>query len=493
LRAQPQRGGVVGWRCSRSLARGHAAGRRTCLCCRRRQHLTQQIQQAGPCPLRVASVVGEHEADNEAFVVVLRQVFIEPCPGPGRWRRGQTGSARDGVGCGCCRTLWLVHPAMWLVAQLLKLPGQAFADLARAALDLAPVAGLDLYPLSKAPFQASEGGCIGMTRSGPHEFLEEHERVIKAHLRNITGTQRHGAMIKPPCPTAQREMPLTLMTPMTTLDGNKLPCLGLGTYGLGAVHAQQAADIESVVLALQLGYGAIDTAEMYADGGAERVVGQALVRARTDGIRRESIFVVSKVYPHHAAGQALQTACESSLQRLGLQQLDLYLLHWRGRIPLADTVAGMQGLVRQGLIRHWGVSNFDVSDMLELLAIAGGKACAANQIYLSLSQRGASYDLLPWLVQHRMLAMAYSPVDKGALLEHEPLRALAAGLNLSASQLALAWAMQQHGVMAIPKAARATHLRENLAAAELSLSAATHAELDQLFPPPRHKLPLAMS
>lgn len=280
---------------------------------------------------------------------------------------------------------------------------------------------------------------------------------------------------------------------LSTADGTPMPRLGLGTWRLGESQAGHAADVEAVATALRLGYRLIDTAEMYGEGGAERVVGDALRRAAAEGVRRESLFVVSKVYPHRAGGAVLREACEASLQRLGIEQLDLYLLHWRGSVPLQETASGKQMLVSRGLIRHWGVSNFDVDDMEELHALRGAPSCVVNQIYLSLGQRGAAFALLPWLRRHGVTAMAYSPIDQGSLSGSRALADMARPLGLSAAQLALAWVLRQPGVVAIPKAAREPHLRENLAAASIELGAATLAELDRRFPPPSRKTPLAMT
>lgn len=283
------------------------------------------------------------------------------------------------------------------------------------------------------------------------------------------------------------------MAKLETLDGSAVARLGLGTWRMGESDRSHAAEVGAVAQALAIGYRLIDTAEMYGEGGAERVVGEALRQAARSGVKRESVFIVSKVYPHNAGGKSMARSCEASLRRLGLDQLDLYLLHWRGGVPLAETIAGMQALQRRGLIRHWGVSNFDVSDMQELFACTGGDDCASNQIYFSLGERGAAYALLPWLRQREISAMAYSPVDQGRLGNHPELAAAAAEMGISAAQLALAWVLHEPGVLAIPKAVNAQHLRENLATASITLPAAVLARLDALFPPPRRKTPLAMT
>lgn len=273
-----------------------------------------------------------------------------------------------------------------------------------------------------------------------------------------------------------------------------MPVLGLGTWRMGEDASRRAAEVAAVREAIALGYRLIDTAEMYGEGGAETVVGQAVAEAlRAGDVRREALFIVSKVYPHNASRRGTREACERSLKRLGLDAIDLYLLHWRGNHPLRDTVAAMQSLVADGRIAHWGVSNFDTDDMEELEPLAGsGPGCAANQVYLSLGERGPEFSLLPWQCERGMPLMAYSPIDQGALAGDKALGELAARLGVTAAQLALAAVIARPGVAAIPKAVRAAHLKENLAAAELKLDAATLEEIDRLHPPPRRKGPLAM-
>ena len=275
-------------------------------------------------------------------------------------------------------------------------------------------------------------------------------------------------------------------------NGAEVPCLGLGTWRLGEQAGQHRAEVAALRLALDIGYRVVDTAEMYADGGAESVVGEALAAATQAGLAREVVFVVSKVLPQHAGAKAMQAACERSLRRLGLDQIDLYLLHWPGHVPLAETVQGFERLQRRGWIRHWGVSNFDLDDMRELLAVPGGSACSANQVHYSLSERGIEFDLLPWLRLQQMPVMAYSPIDQGALVDHPSLRAVAERHGVTPAQLALAWVMREPDVMAIPKAADAAHLRQNWQAASLALDADDLTRLDRLFPSPVRKQPLSM-
>lgn len=273
-----------------------------------------------------------------------------------------------------------------------------------------------------------------------------------------------------------------------------MPVLGLGTWQMGEAEARRAAEVAAVREAIVLGYRLIDTAEMYGEGGAETVVGQAVAEAlRSGDVRREELFIVSKVYPHNAGRDGTRAACERSLERLGIDAIDLYLLHWRGSHPLRETVEAMQALVARGRIGRWGVSNFDTDDMEELArAVGDGPGCAVNQVYLSLGERGPEFALLPWLRGRGMPLMAYSPIDQGALAGDAALGRLAARLGVTAAQLALAAVIARPGVVAIPKAVRSAHLKENLAAADLVLDAATLAELDRLRPPPRRKMPLAM-
>jgi diketogulonate reductase-like aldo/keto reductase len=281
--------------------------------------------------------------------------------------------------------------------------------------------------------------------------------------------------------------------------GGALPVLGLGTWRLGEDEGRRAQEVATLREALDLGYRLIDTAEMYGEGGAETVVGQAVAQAlRAGALRREELTIVSKVYPHNASRKGTVAACERSLRRLGLEHIDLYLLHWRGEHPLRETCAAMCALVEAGRIGRWGVSNFDTADLEELLALPGAAAlpaaqrCAANQVYYSLGARGVEFELLARQQALGLPLMAYSPIDQGALAGSRRLQELAQGRGLTAAQLALAWVLRQPGVLAIPKAARSAHLRENLAAAALALTPADCAQLDREFPPPRRRSSLAM-
>lgn len=272
-----------------------------------------------------------------------------------------------------------------------------------------------------------------------------------------------------------------------------LPALGLGTWRMGEAARRKSEEVAAVRLAFELGYRLIDTAEMYGEGGAEQVVGQALGEAlRAGTLKRDELFVVSKVYPHNASRAGVAAACDRSRKRLGLDRIDLYLLHWAGTHPLTETVAGFEDLRSRGHIGHWGVSNFDVDEMESLVAVPNGGACAANQVYYSLGERAPGFALLPWQRARSMPLMAYSPIDQGDLACAKGLHELAERRGATAAQLALAWLIAQPGVLAIPKAVREAHLRENLAAAELELSDTELAAIEKMFPAPRRKTALAM-
>ena len=268
-------------------------------------------------------------------------------------------------------------------------------------------------------------------------------------------------------------------------DGAAVPALGQGTWMMAERPEQRAAEIAALREGVELGMTLVDTAEMYADGASERLVGEAIVGMR------DRVFLVSKAYPHNASRDRLPAACEASLRRLGTDRLDLYLLHWRGSVPLAETVAAMKRLVAAGKVLRWGVSNLDVDDMEELLA-AGGAACAADQVLWNLTRRGPERNLLPWLDARSMPLMAYSPVEQGRLLDHPELVAIAGELGATPAQVALAWLLARDGVIAIPKAGSVAHVCENRAAADLVMDAAVMARLDLAFPVPRGRVPLEM-
>lgn len=273
-----------------------------------------------------------------------------------------------------------------------------------------------------------------------------------------------------------------------------VPALGLGSWRFGESARTRAAEVAVVRQAFELGYRLVDTAEMYGDGGAEEVVGQALAEAIAAGdLRREDVVIVTKVLPGNASERGVQAALDRSRARLRADTVDLLLLHWRGPHPLAATVAGFEALQTAGRIRHWGVSNFDVDDLEELQQVPAAAACAANQVYYSASERGIEFDLLPWQRRRRLATMAYCPIDQGTLATNGELARIAGRRGVTAAQLALAWTLRDGDVIAIPKAAQPAHLRDNLAAADLVLEAADLAAMDKLFPPPRRKQPLAMT
>lgn len=271
-----------------------------------------------------------------------------------------------------------------------------------------------------------------------------------------------------------------------------IPVLGLGTWRFGESRASRAAEIASVRTALELGYRLIDTAEMYGEGGAEQIVGVALNDAiRAGDVRRDEMVVVSKLYPHNASRAGTQAACDRSRRRLGLDHIDIYLLHWRGEHRLSETVEALQHQMAAGKIRHWGVSNFDVDDMAELAALSDD--CALNQVWYSLGERGAEFALLPWLQARGLPLMAYSPLDQGRVATDPVLNEIAEARVLTAAQVALACLLAQPGVIVIPKASRAAHLRENLAAAEVVLHEAELQAIEACMPRPVRKTPLAMN
>ena len=274
---------------------------------------------------------------------------------------------------------------------------------------------------------------------------------------------------------------------LTLPHGEEVPSLGLGTWRMGEDSDRRQSEIDALRLALDIGYRVIDTAEMYGEGGAETLLGDALVGALRGPLVREQLFIVSKVLPQHACVEGMIAACERSLRRLRLDCLDLYLLHWRGRVPLKETVDAFEVLQRRGWIRHWGVSNFDLVDMRELMAVPGGRACSVNQVHYSLSARGIEFDLLPWQRLQQLPVMAYSPIDQGALVDHPLLYELAERHGATPAQVALAWVLAQPGVMAIPKAAQALHLRHNGQAAKLVLDGSDMSRLDRLFQTPSRK------
>jgi diketogulonate reductase-like aldo/keto reductase len=269
-------------------------------------------------------------------------------------------------------------------------------------------------------------------------------------------------------------------------SGEAMPVLGQGTWGMAEDTRRRADEIAALRLGLDLGMTLIDTAEMYADGAAEKLVAEAIAG------RRDEVFLVSKVLPNNASRRGTIAACERSLRRLGTDRLDLYLLHWRGPIPLEETLDAFAALVRTGKIRHWGVSNFDVSDMEELVDLPGGTAVTTDQVLYNLTRRGIEYDLLPWCRERSLPIMAYSPIEQGRLLGHRELQGVAARHGATPAQVALAWVLRQDGVSAIPRAGTPAHVQENRAALDLRLTEQDLAALDRAFPPPTGPRPLEM-
>jgi diketogulonate reductase-like aldo/keto reductase len=268
-------------------------------------------------------------------------------------------------------------------------------------------------------------------------------------------------------------------------DGKIVPALGQGTWGMGEKSKSHADEVAALRLGIDLGMTLIDTAEMYGDGGAEKVVADAI-----EG-QRDRVFVVTKVYPHNASHTELPKACERSLKRLRIEVIDLYLLHWRSNTPLAETVEAFEKLRASGKIKRWGVSNFDVDDMKELWPIENGTNCAANQVLYNLENRAIEFDLLQWTQKNEIPIMAYSPVGHGrGLLENTMLKKIAKRVDATTAQIALAWLLRQPGVIAIPKASNETHVRDNARSIEIKLTKEDLAELDREFPPPKSKKPL---
>ncbi len=269
-------------------------------------------------------------------------------------------------------------------------------------------------------------------------------------------------------------------------DGTSVPALGLGTWKMGEHPRRATQEADALSVGLDLGMTLIDTAEMYGEGGAEEVVAKAIAK------RRDRVFVVSKVYPHNAGRKSAIAACERSLQRLATDRLDLYLLHWRGRIPLGETVDAFERLRAAGKIVRWGVSNFDTDDMRKLFALPEGRHCATNQVLYHLAERGVEWELLPWLRERRIPLMAYSPLGQGGLLRKPKLAAVARQLEATPAQVALRWLLHSPGVIAIPESADPDHIRANRGAPSVPLSIATLHEIDAAFPPPTGPTPLAM-
>jgi diketogulonate reductase-like aldo/keto reductase len=265
-----------------------------------------------------------------------------------------------------------------------------------------------------------------------------------------------------------------------------VPVLGQGTWHLAEDPRRRDAEVAALRVGLDLGLTLVDTAEMYADGAAEELVAEAIAG------RRDEVFLVSKVLPQHATRRGTLVACERSLRRLKTDWLDLYLLHWRGSVPLEETLDAFGLLVIEGKIRHWGVSNFDIGDMEEVVALPGGSRVATDQVLYNLTRRGIEWDLLPWCERRDIPIMAYSPIEQGRLLGHPALKRVADRHDATPAQVALAWVLRWDRIVAIPKAGTPAHVRENASALDIELDAQDLEALDHAFPPPTRKVPLEM-
>ena len=277
------------------------------------------------------------------------------------------------------------------------------------------------------------------------------------------------------------------MRTVTLISGDTVPALGLGTWRMGERPAERDREIRALRAGLDLGMTLIDTAEMYGEGEAEKVVAAAIAG------RREEVFITSKVYPHNATLEGTLAACERSLKRLATDRIDLYLLHWRGSHPLAETVAAFERLRGEGKIRNWGVSNFDVKDMAELARVKSGSGCAADQVLYHLGERGIEWQLMPHCVNSGIAIMAYCPLGQGTLAGHRALDPVARKHGVTPAAVALAWILRNPGMIAIPKSSDAGRVQANAAAASLVLEAEELGALDRAFPPPRRKTALAIS
>ena len=276
------------------------------------------------------------------------------------------------------------------------------------------------------------------------------------------------------------------MKTVTLPCGERVPAFGLGGWNIGDNAATRAEEIATLRLGLDSGARLIDTAEMYGDGRSEQLIAEAIAG------RRDEVFLVSKVYPRNASAKGLPAACERSLRRLNTDRIDLYLLHWRGNVPLAETLRAFMRLKQAGKIRHYGVSNLDLADMQALWQLPGGAGVATNQLLYNLARRGIEWDLLPWLRQRRVPLMAYSPLEQARLARNRKLAGFAGRHGMTPAQAALAWLLANDDVIVIPKTGSRERLKQNLGALDHALTAAQLAELEQLFPPPTGASSLAM-
>ena len=285
-------------------------------------------------------------------------------------------------------------------------------------------------------------------------------------------------------PTMARTSEVFQVKHLKLKNGVTVPTFGLGTWRMGESAAARNDEVRALKLGLDLGVTLIDTAEMYGEGAAEEITRDAIAG------RRDSVYVVSKVYPHNASAGGTIAACERSLKRIATDRLDLYLLHWRGRVRLAETVGAFERLVKDGKIRAWGVSNFDADDMTELAAMKHGENCVSNQVLYHLGSRGIEWGVLPNAHQSNTMIMAYSPLGQGSILKNAALAKIAARHNATPAAVAIAWVLRQPNMIAIPKATNPDHVRANMAAIALQLDAADLAALDAAFPPPKRGAPL---
>jgi diketogulonate reductase-like aldo/keto reductase len=279
-------------------------------------------------------------------------------------------------------------------------------------------------------------------------------------------------------------MSVVTMRAVDLPSAETIPALGVGTWHLAEGRHPPELEIDALRTAMELGMTLIDTAELYGDGASERLVGRAIAG------RRDDVFLVSKVLPQHATFEGTLAACEASLRRLGTDRLDLYLLHWRGAVPLEETVRAFEELSRRGLIRHWGVSNFDIGDMAELIDVPAGRAVEADQVLYNLTRRGIEWNLLPWCQENGLPIMAYSPIEQGRLVGHPVLRGIAVRHKATSAQVALAWVISHTGVCAIPQAGTPEHVHENFQSLQVALRQDDLVELDAAFPPPPRPVPL---
>ncbi|QQO08465.1 aldo/keto reductase [Breznakiella homolactica] len=275
-------------------------------------------------------------------------------------------------------------------------------------------------------------------------------------------------------------------TAISILDGKSVSALGQGTWYMGDDPRKRTDEIKALRTGIDLGMEVIDTAEMYGDGRSEVLVGEAIAG------RRDKVFLISKVLPSNASRKGTKAACENSLKRLGTDTLDMYLLHWQGRYPFAETVEAMLELVKEGKIRSWGVSNMDVPEMEEFYSISGGNTCAANEVLYNLSRRGIEFDLIPWCGKKKLPIIAYSPIEQGRVLDNSALRELGEKHGVTPAQITLAWVLRMPGVLAIPKAGSPGHVEENFGALSVSLTEDDMEILDENFPAPGRKVPLEM-